>query len=71
MGTFLKNNYAGLTDTETNQIIATFPKSAQFPGKGEFFSALASAYGELAYICPGILFSAHINQINAPTWNYR
>ena len=48
-----------------------YPKSEQFPGKGEYYSALANAYGELAYVCPGLLISEKIAEGGAPSWNYR
>ena len=71
MVTFFKNNYVGLTDAEANKIVSMYPQSDQFAGKGTLFSALANAYGELAYVCPGILFSSSVNKVNHPTWNYR
>lgn len=73
MSTFLENNFPALATSDANTINELYPKGAQFSGRGEFFSAAAAAYGEMRYICPGILVSTSIAEFQAPkpTWNYQ
>ena len=73
MSTFLENNFPALATSDANRINELYPKGAQFSGRGEFFSAAAAAYGEMRYICPGILVSTNIAKFQAPkpTWNYQ
>jgi len=73
MTTFLENNFPALSTSDGETINELYPKGAQFPGRGEFFSAAAAAYGDMRYICPGILVSTNIAKFEVPnpTWNYQ
>lgn len=71
MYSFLKNNYAKLTQDQFSQIKPVYQKGKQYDEKGEYWSASAAAYGEIRYICPGINLSSVIPQHGVPqSWNY-
>lgn len=39
--------------------------------QGDYYNVLATGYGEMRYICPGINISQVQAEQNVPTWNYR
>ena len=73
MNSYLLDNFPDLNDTSLETIDGLYPKGEQFADHGEYYSATASAYGDLRYICPGIYVSDSLLQYNKPTknWLYR
>jgi carboxylesterase type B len=53
----------------------TFPNfganASELASQGEWFQPLATGYGEMRYICPGIFFSQAQAEQKIPNWNYR
>ena len=70
MNSFLLDNFPNLNSSSLNTIDSLYPKSTQFPSRGEFFSAAALAYGELRYNCPGIFISGEIRDLSTPQTNW-
>lgn len=73
MDNFLLDNFPQLNSSMLATINSLYPEGAQFPSRGSFFSAAATVYGEMRYICPGIFISSAINQFRTPqpNWNYQ
>ena len=73
MDNFLADNFPQLNQSSLDTINKLYPKGPQFSDHGAFFSAAATVYGEMRYICPGIFISEAINQFRSPlpNWNYQ
>ncbi|KAF8508626.1 triacylglycerol lipase-like protein [Hysterangium stoloniferum] len=70
MTSFLMDNYPNLTEADTDAIIALYPEGAPIAQHAAFFPSLAAAYGETAFICPGLEIVSAMAK-HAPSWNYR
>lgn len=72
MSQFLGDQFPFLTEEMSEKINSLYPKADQFPGRDEYFSAAANAYGELRYICAGRFISSSIRNFgSASNWNYQ
>lgn len=71
--TFIQTQFASVTVEQLRAINAYYPNpNLTFPNSGPFWRQASNAYGEIRYICPGILCSdAHANYSGTSTWNYR
>ena len=52
VATFLANNYPGLTRSDTDDVLARYPKLPPLPRHDAWFPTASQAYGEATFICP-------------------
>ncbi|KUJ24640.1 alpha/beta-hydrolase [Mollisia scopiformis] len=73
VSTFMHNNYPGLTHSDLLQINKIYPLMPPLPKHAAYFPSAEKAYGEVTFICPGILISDSVSKYYGPTqvWNYR
>lgn len=62
MNNFLLNQFPNLTASNLAVVDQLYPIGEQFSNHGAYFSAAAAAYGEMRYICPGILITSSFAQ---------
>lgn len=71
MITYLRDNFPKLTEEQLWVITDFYPRGAQYPNAGAYWSATAKAYGEMRYNCPGIFISGAISHFSSlGSWNY-
>ncbi|KAI0474185.1 alpha/beta-hydrolase [Xylariaceae sp. FL0804] len=72
---FIKDNFPNLSDDDLQRVEREYPQDGfgTFPDRAAYFAALAAAYGENTFTCPGIEISNSLSAYNAPAkvWNYR
>jgi carboxylesterase type B len=69
---FLKNNFPDLTSDQLSHIAQMYPvdNTPSYSNSGRYWRQAADAFGELRYVCPGLLFTRTWAK-NVPVWNYR
>ena len=73
VSTFLHNNYPGLTRQDLAIVNRLYPKVAPLPKHAAFFPSAAAAYGEVTFVCPGLLISDEMSSRYSAqkVFNYR
>ena len=74
---FLKDQFPKLTPVQLARIHALYPVAGtpKFRHAGRYWRALANAYGDMRYKCPGLFLSSQLSSAATPTrpgqtWNY-
>ncbi|KZT55207.1 alpha/beta-hydrolase [Calocera cornea HHB12733] len=73
MDQFLIDNYPTMTPDQITAINYMYPEDMEFfNGTGAFWRTASNAYGEMAYLCPGMYVStAYATYSTLGSWNYR
>ena len=72
MNAFLQSQYPTLTSAMLKEIQALYPQAEQFPEHGAYFTATSNAYTDITFICPGLMISSNVNEVEgSQTWNYQ
>ncbi|KAJ5732063.1 hypothetical protein N7493_003544 [Penicillium malachiteum] len=70
---FIKDQFPSISTDQINKINDMYLQKDQtrnFPNSGPYWRPASNAYGELRYICPGMLMSSVYAKAGLPSWNY-
>lgn len=69
---FLKDQFPAITSDQLSQIHAKYPKGAQYPDTGAYWSVAAEMFGDMRYACPGLYITNAFNRHGrTDSWHYR
>ena len=69
---FIRDNFPGLTDSDTPAMIKRYPLMEKLPQHNTWFPSTSKAYGEATFICPtNLILDSFTKSSYASIWSYR